>query len=136
MALTPCDEITSLRRDYLPAPVQLPGGLLAANKPRSARVLWPCPVPDLHGPIIAGAGEPLAVGAEGHAGDGLRVPSEDEGFLAADGVPDPHRLVIAGARKALAVGAEGHAVDTFGRPLEGKRLLAAGGVPDTYRLVA
>src|SRR5204863_443784 len=66
-------------------------------------------VPDLHGPVLGGAGEVEAVRAEGHAIDWALVPLEGECFLTCLRVPDLHRLVIGGAGEAAAVRAERHA---------------------------
>src|SRR5262252_6762101 len=45
--------------------------------------------PDLHGTIQTGRGNPLAVGAEGHAQDPARVAAQDVGFRAGP-IPIPH----------------------------------------------
>src|SRR5262249_15277816 len=71
-------------------------------------------VPHLYRLIMAGRGQALAVGAEGHARDPAGVPREGEGLLAAGGIPHLHLPRSAGrlvstAGQALAVGAEGHA---------------------------
>src|SRR5262249_42529465 len=66
-------------------------------------------LPNLHGPVLAGAGQALAVLAERHAPDQVRVPLEGEEFLSGGRLPDLHKLVLAGGDEALAVWAVRHA---------------------------
>src|SRR5262249_60672475 len=83
-----------------------------------------CRVPHLHRSIFRGAGQALAVRAEGHARDPARVALERESWPARPAAPhlylSPHSLpfkpqriripgIHAGAAQAMAVRAEGHA---------------------------
>src|SRR5262249_48766715 len=57
------------------------------------------------------AGDPFAIGAEGHAIDNARVPFEGAGLLTGLRIPDLERPVLAPADDPFAIGAEGHAQD-------------------------
>src|SRR5262249_6526144 len=101
-------------------------------------------VPDPHRLVRRGAGQALAVGAEGHAIDIAGVAFEGEDLPAAGRIPDPHLSwptnlrpvgLPAGAGQEAAVGAEGHPMDPVVVACEGEELLAAGRVPDPYRPV-
>src|SRR5262249_49942328 len=86
-------------------------------------------VPDLHHPIVAGAGEAFAVGTKRHAGDKVCVPLEGEQRSALVGVPDLHRLVFAAADEAFAVGTKRHTGDRGYVSLEREDFGALADVP-------
>src|SRR5262245_29531510 len=95
-------------------------------------------LPNLHGPVLAGAGQALAVLAERHAPDQVRVPLEGEEFLSGGRLPDLHKLVLAGGDEALAVWAVRHAGDEARVSFEAHHRssqLAPGrrNVPDVHR---
>ena len=58
--------------------------------------------------VPTGGGEALAIGAEGHIVDSVRVAAQGQQYLAALRVPHLRRLVMARGGEALAIGAEGH----------------------------
>src|SRR5262249_51236953 len=66
-------------------------------------------VPDLHGPVLAGGGEPVAVGAERQAPDTPLVAVQREERSSLGQVPDTYVAVLAGG-EPFAVGAERQAV--------------------------
>ena len=68
-------------------------------------------VPDLDCPVIAGGGEPGAVGAARHVPDRADMLLECQNLLVGRQVPEPHRPVVAGGGETLAVGSEYHASD-------------------------
>src|SRR5258708_30502060 len=72
-----------------------------------------CGIPTLHGLIIAGRSDALAIGGPGHRRDPVGVPSIVSVKISCCGIPNLHRLIIAGRRDALAIGGVGdsrHAV--------------------------
>src|SRR5262249_2394759 len=100
-----------------------------ATMPSSVAPLRPALVrllptdPQAHRLVIAGGGEALAVRAEGHVNDRVRVPCED-GDLLPRLVPQTHRTITTGGGEALAVRAEGHVIDLARVPFEYGELLA------------
>src|SRR5690242_18240230 len=64
-------------------------------------------LPHLHRLVSAGAGQALAVGAEGHALDSAGVALEGEDLPARERLPHLHRVVIRGAGQAFAIGEVG-----------------------------
>src|SRR5262249_6283342 len=95
-------------------------------------------VPYLHRLVLAGRGDPLAVGAEAHAPDGAEMALEREVLLHGSRVPRCHLArgrcgpLPSSRGNAFAVGAEGHGLDIAGVPCEGEDLLPRGGVPDLH----
>ena len=95
----------------------LPSGLTATaitswSMPLKVKTLLPvAEVDQLHGAVLAGRDEVLAVGAEGDGVDevGMRLVGLQQLELA--DVPEPDRLVEAGGGELLAVGAEGDGED-------------------------
>src|SRR4051794_765021 len=89
-------------------------------------------------------GDFLAVGAEGHAFDGVSV-FESQNFLAGGRVPEHHGVVGTTAEDLCAVRTEGRAVDHgpwyltavdyVAVPLERQDNLAAGRVPHLHRVI-
>src|SRR5262245_59018692 len=91
--------------------------------------------PNLHRPIQAGRGDPLAALAEGHRLDPARVAAQDV-RLRTGAVPDLDGAVGTAPGQAPVVRAEGHALDrTFGRVVNFVEELPVGGVPDFDRPV-
>src|SRR5262249_22072573 len=68
-------------------------------------------VPDPRRVVPTPGKDALAVGAERHAADLVRVSLKGSLLLPRLGVPDPRRVVPAPGEDALAVGAERHAAD-------------------------
>src|SRR5262249_51759303 len=87
-------------------------------------------VPDPNGLVHAGRGEPVTVGAEGHAEDVVDVAAQREDFLPGRCVPELDRLIQARGREAAAVGAEGHAPQRAHVPAQAEDLLPGLRVPD------
>src|SRR5262249_21679258 len=85
-------------------------------------------VPQAHRPILAAAGQALAVRTPGHARDRVRVTLEGEGDLARRRVQDAHRPVGVGAGEAPAVGADAHTRDRAVAPAE-LAVVLTGSVP-------
>src|SRR5205823_4112035 len=88
-------------------------------------------VPDPDRLVQAGGGEPVAVGAEGHAENVVDVAAQREDFLPGRCVPEFDRLIQARGRKQEAVGAELYASDGPGKT-QHERLLTRGHVPDLH----
>src|SRR5262249_46966182 len=85
-------------------------------------------------PLSAAAtGQALAIGAEGHAPDGDRVPLEGEGWLSRLCIPDRHRVVQGSAGQAPAVRTERQAHPAG--PLKGEGFLVILPLPNLYGLV-
>ena len=92
-----------------------------------------CPVravPDAHGLVAAGAGQPLAVRAEEHAADFLRVTVDREQDFPGGQVPDMHRPIRPRGGKPAAVRMESHAGDPWTVLVQLKELAAAVHSPD------
>ena len=62
--------------------------------------------PDPHGIVMAGGGNPVAIGAEGQIRHNFVVPVERDAFLAASDVPEPRRVVTGCAGQGVAIGTE------------------------------
>src|SRR5262245_55558463 len=78
----------------------------------------------------------LAPFGEGNRVDHIRVPSENDDFLAPGRLPNAHRLVVRGtAGQPFAIPAESYTVDTERVSGEGEQLPAGGGVPNPDRFV-
>src|SRR5262249_54424788 len=90
-------------------------------------------LPDLHGPVQAGRGDPLAVRAEGHRLDPACVAAQDLG-LRAGPVPDGDGAIGPAPGEARAVAVERHAL-AAGRRGRGGEGPPLGGVPDLDRPV-
>src|SRR5258708_10937757 len=72
-----------------------------------------CGIPNLHGLVIAGRSDALAIGGPGHRRDPVGVPSIVSVKISCCGIPNLHSLIIAGRSDALAIGGGGdsrHAV--------------------------
>src|SRR5262249_36589565 len=80
---------------------------------RSWRLRFRRRLPDLHGPVQAGRGDPLAITAEGHGLDPARMAAQDMG-LRTGPVPDLDGAVGAAPGQSPAVPAEHHALDRAG----------------------
>src|SRR5262245_35139585 len=67
-------------------------------------------VPDFHGAVLTGRGDPptLGVGAEGDGADVAVVPPEDQEFLGGLHVTDLERVPLVAHHQPLPVWAEGH----------------------------
>jgi hypothetical protein len=76
-------------------------------------------IPQPHRPVVAGAGEPAAVGRKRHRAHPVGVAFQGGGRLAAGGIPQPHRLVGAGAGEPAAVGRKRHRVHSEGVAFQG-----------------
>src|SRR5262249_59272995 len=76
---------------------------------RNRRLRFRRRLPDLYGPVQAGRGDPLAVGAEGHALDPASVAAQDLG-LRAGPVPDLDGAVGTAPGQPPVVPAERHAL--------------------------
>src|SRR5262249_38087033 len=87
-------------------------------------------LPDLDAIVVAAAGEPLAVGAPGHAPQRSRLALVGQGNLAAVGLPDRHRVVEGAAGHARAVRAVAHVIDAALGSRERLHVLAAFDVPE------
>ena len=61
-------------------------------------------IPGLQGTVQAGGGDRLAVGAEGHTSDLIRVSPQGQELLPRCDIPKPDGLVITGGGDAVAVG--------------------------------
>ena len=94
-------------------------------------------VPQPHRAVVAGAGQPVPVGAERHTPHRAGVAGErGADGLAGVGVPQPHRAVVAGAGQPVPVGAERHTAHRAGVAGErGADGLAGVGVPQPHRAV-
>src|SRR6516165_11427557 len=86
--------------------------------------------PELHGPIQAGGGDPLAVGAERYPLDPGRVPAQGAEDLAGRRVADLDGGIGAAPGEPLPVGTPGHALNPAGRVAEDAPLPPRGRVPD------
>ena len=103
---------------------------------RCAEGLAGVDIPEPHGEILAGAGEPVAVGAERGLLDGVGVAGEGRADrLAGVGIPEPRGFIVARAGQALTVRAERHTLHGFAMAGEGyPDLLAGVCVPELYGL--
>ena len=96
-----------------------------------AGLLWPRRgVPDPRRLVVTRGEDALAVAAERHAEDNVRVSPEGNLLLPRLGVPEPRRAVVTPGEDALAVGAERHAGDLVRVSLEDGLLLPRLGIPD------
>src|SRR5262249_46257733 len=85
-------------------------------------------IPHLHGAVVTGRDEPVAVGAERYAADGVEVAAQGYGFLGSLWIPEFHGPFRTAQGQAPAVGAEGRV-----RPaVQAEQLLAGLAVPDFY----
>src|SRR5919199_2432332 len=91
-------------------------------------------VPQLDLLVRAAASEPLAVGAESHGEDPVRVVEGMEGFPVGK-LPYPDGLVEATAREEVPVGTEGYGADPARVPGEGADRLTGTHVPSSDRVV-
>ena len=92
-------------------------------------------VPQPHRGVVAGAGQPVPVGAERHTDHRAGVAGERVADrLAGVGVPQPHRAVAAGRGQPVPVGAERHTGHRAGVAGErGADRVAGVGVPQPHR---
>src|SRR5260370_39011433 len=98
--------------------------------------LWERPCgPELHGPIQAGGGDPLAIRAEPHPFDPTRVPAQGTEDLAGRRVADLDGGIGAPPGEPSPVGTPGHAVDPACRAAEGAPLPPRDRVPALHPLV-
>src|SRR5262249_33975490 len=86
-------------------------------------------IPQDHQPILAGAGEGLAIVGKCHAGDRALVSLEDLDPVTAD-VPDTHAPIIAGRSQVAATRLVGHPPDKVTVSVQEIDLLAGLGVQD------
>src|SRR5437870_4285407 len=75
-------------------------------------------VPEPHDAVLAGAGDRLAVGAEGDRPDLVLVPAEGAAPRPGFHVPDGGRLVGAGRRHPFPIGTERDPADPVGVSLD------------------
>src|SRR5262249_45358486 len=101
-------------------------------------------IPHLHGPIVARAGEALAVGAEGDLVDVPRVSAQLAHLLAAGGVPDPDLTPLhtlgrlsepATAGHQFPVAADGDALHRLVVPRQRPHQATVEGVVDLHQVV-
>src|SRR5262249_30443008 len=81
-------------------------------------------VPQLDRPVVTAGGQRLAVGAERHGIDRVRVPLEGGALLLGGPVPQLDGRGGTGGGDGLAVGAERHGIDNARVPLRGRRAAA------------
>src|SRR5262249_7358465 len=77
-------------------------------------------LPEAHGPVLAGRGQPGPVRAERQAVDPTALTSERVDLPAGRDLPEAHGPVLAGRGQAAPVRAKGHAPDPIGVAAEGE----------------
>src|SRR5262245_11054595 len=87
-------------------------------------------IPNADGLVQARRGEPVAVGAEGHAEGIVDVAAQREDFLPGRRVPELDRLIQARGRQSATIGAEGHTPERADVAAQAKDLLPGLRVPD------
>src|SRR5262249_32557994 len=81
---------------------------------------------------MAGGGDPVAVGAEGHAAQPARVSAQRENLLAGLQFPQFHVAIHCRSRQALAVGAESDTPDMPNVAMQAEELRAGPGIPHLH----
>src|SRR5262249_39530755 len=91
-------------------------------------------VPDLYRAVIAGRGDEVSIGTEGHRIDVAGVPPEGEQFLSRRHVPNAQGVVYTGGDPAPTVWTNRQALDVIDVARHGRQEVSVGRVPDLYGL--